>query len=429
LADTPAAVAAYWSHVAAQPPLGPAAATPSAGAATYRAMARAIATEFGLDPGIFERQIGAESGFDPRAVSRAGAQGLGQLMPATARALGVTDPFDPTQNLIASATFMRQNLKTFGNDYTKALAAYNAGPGAVQKYGGVPPFKETQAYVAKILNGGGDGASAAATPDPRAQILGRASSLLGTPYKWGGDSASGIDCSAFVSRAWGLPRHTTDNLAEVAAPVSREQLQPGDALNLPTTSDPQGFGHVRLFAGWANPEHTAANVYEATDSHGGVVQRTIQYDDRYQPMRRKDLTGAAGATGYEGRDRYYENAPPAQGAADTAGSTYNYSSQVTINQPRWIPDLDADPTGNTGHVSTDPKEWFKFDQAKEARQRDDAQAQSQLSTSLLADPRHTDPTLPLLDPASSLGPSPFDAELDVWRAPSFLTPTKLSRGV
>lgn len=96
-----------------------------------------------------------ESDFNPKAVSHAGAKGVMQLMPETARGLGVTDPFDPYQSIMGGAKLLRDNLKKFGS-VPLALAAYNAGAGAVQKYGGVPPYRETQNYVSKIMKTMGD---------------------------------------------------------------------------------------------------------------------------------------------------------------------------------------------------------------------------------------------------------------------------------
>ncbi|HWP30806.1 MAG TPA: lytic transglycosylase domain-containing protein [Fimbriimonadales bacterium] len=113
--------------------------------------ANMVADEFGLDRNIFRALISAESGWNPNSVSPKGAQGLTQLMPSTAQALGVLDPFDPIQNLRGGAKYLRQMLDEFGS-YELALAAYNAGPGAVKRYGGIPPYPETQNYVRKILS-------------------------------------------------------------------------------------------------------------------------------------------------------------------------------------------------------------------------------------------------------------------------------------
>lgn len=103
---------------------------------------------------IFVELIRAESGFNPRALSPKGAQGLGQLMPGTARQLGVRDAWDPAQNLEGAVRYFTAQLERFG-DVVLALAAYNAGPHRVLQYGGVPPFRETRAYVAKITAASG----------------------------------------------------------------------------------------------------------------------------------------------------------------------------------------------------------------------------------------------------------------------------------
>jgi len=115
----------------------------------YRALASQIAQQEGVPADLFLRLVNQESRFNPNAVSGAGAIGLAQLMPGTARDLGV-DPNDPVQNLTGGARYLRQQLDTFGQP-DLALAAYNAGPGNVRKHGGIPPFKETQNYVSTIL--------------------------------------------------------------------------------------------------------------------------------------------------------------------------------------------------------------------------------------------------------------------------------------
>lgn len=109
------------------------------------------AKKYQIDPMLVRSVIKAESAFDPKAVSSAGAQGLMQLMPATAASLRVDDPFDPEQNIRAGVAYLRSLLNLFGGDLRKALAAYNAGPTQVVKRRGVPPFPETIHYIQKVL--------------------------------------------------------------------------------------------------------------------------------------------------------------------------------------------------------------------------------------------------------------------------------------
>ena len=117
----------------------------------YGDLINSAAAKYGIDPALLKGLIRQESNFNPNAKSPAGAAGLCQLMPGTAASLGCTNPLDPAQAIDAGAKYLSQQLKAFGGDPRKALAAYNAGPGAVQRYGGVPPYAETQNYVRAVM--------------------------------------------------------------------------------------------------------------------------------------------------------------------------------------------------------------------------------------------------------------------------------------
>jgi soluble lytic murein transglycosylase-like protein len=116
-----------------------------------RALVEQAARRRGLDPALVLAVVAVESGFRPDAVSPKGAQGLMQLMPRTAASLGVEDAFDPEQNLDAGVRHLESLLKLYDGNLTRALAAYNAGQGAVARHGGVPPYRETREYVRRVL--------------------------------------------------------------------------------------------------------------------------------------------------------------------------------------------------------------------------------------------------------------------------------------
>jgi len=118
----------------------------------YEELIQEAALRFALAPALIRAVIRTESAFNASAVSSAGAQGLMQLMPELANEMGVTDPFDPRENIMAGSQYLSALLTDYAGDVELALASYNAGPGAVEHYGGIPPFEETQRYVRTVLD-------------------------------------------------------------------------------------------------------------------------------------------------------------------------------------------------------------------------------------------------------------------------------------
>lgn len=128
------------------------------------AMFQKASQTYGVPLNLLKAVAKAESDFDPTVVSTAGAQGIMQLMPGTAKSLGVSDPFDAEQNIMGGAKYLGQLLRKYEGDETLAVAAYNAGTGNVKKYGGIPPFKETQKYVQKVMKLSGSELTAGTVP-------------------------------------------------------------------------------------------------------------------------------------------------------------------------------------------------------------------------------------------------------------------------
>ncbi|MDR3572536.1 MAG: lytic transglycosylase domain-containing protein [Anaerolineaceae bacterium] len=126
--------------------------TGAAAQGSFADLVNQAAKRYNINPQLIDAVIKAESNFNPNAVSSCGAQGLMQLMPATARGLGVTNAMDPAQNINGGAKFLSGLLSRYGGNVRLAVAAYNAGPGAVDEYHGVPPYAETQTYVSRIMS-------------------------------------------------------------------------------------------------------------------------------------------------------------------------------------------------------------------------------------------------------------------------------------
>lgn len=199
--------------------------------------------KYGISPVLLSAIAKAESGYNPNARSPVGAQGLMQFMPGTAREYGVRNPLNPAQAVEGAAKFLSSLLRRFNGNLNYAIAAYNAGPGAVSKYNGIPPYRETQNYVRKVnqymaaMGGSGSGGSGGSGgggggSSTRGRVLALAKSYIGTPYVWGGAKPGGFDCSGLLYYAMNrygmrVPRIAAQQ-ATIGKRTSISNLSPGD---------------------------------------------------------------------------------------------------------------------------------------------------------------------------------------------------------
>ena len=225
----------------------------------YAELVGASATDHGVLAPLLAALIHAESGWDADARSRAGARGLTQLMPATARAMGVTDATDPAQAIDGGARYLASQLEAFG-DLELALAAYNAGPGAVRRHGGIPPLAETRAYVPRVLALTRDYGGATACPQGpsgpwggyrNGQIPASALAPIGGGHRLRPDAAAPfLQMSAAHQRRFGRPIAVTDSYRSLSAQVAVARRKPSLAAEPGTSRHGWGLAVDLVTGGW-----------------------------------------------------------------------------------------------------------------------------------------------------------------------------------
>ncbi len=249
-----------------------------------------------ITPSLIAAQIEAESGWDPKAVSPTGAQGIAQFMPGTWKTNGIdanndgkADPFNPDDAIASQGAFMCALVKTVtgytrsgqadGNTIDLALAAYNAGPGAVQQHRGVPPFTETQDYVARIKRLAGKYTQASPSSS---SVVATAQKYFGVPYVWGGTTAAGLDCSGLIVRVYAdldkplNVRTAHQIITQAGTPVDELALQPGDLIGFAT----RGSGHYHHIGIYAGKDPSGNRLMIHAPDVGGHVEQ-VPLDTAY----------------------------------------------------------------------------------------------------------------------------------------------------
>ncbi len=337
-AATPPAAPAATQTAAAAAPSSP---LPSASSGNYVAYAYQAAQNAGIDPNIFVKQINQESGFNPKAQSGAGAMGIAQFMPATAQGLGV-DPTNPLASLDGAAKLMSQYVQKYAGDYGKALAAYNAGPGSVDRFGGVPPFAETQTYVKNILGSagqtvqdiaakaGGAAQQLIQAPQQTAQdLLSKVQPFLGNAYVWGGKSAQqGFDCSGLAGYlTTGQPESTT-TLYGKSSTITPDTAQPGDLVFWNMGSNDPHMQHVAVYLG-------NGQIVQSGGNQSAVNVGSVNQQIGSAPEFRRLGQGGAPAQANAPAGVPPPNAPPQQ-----AQSAADFIQQMQANQGRMPTDTE-----------------------------------------------------------------------------------------
>lgn len=276
----------------------------------YRTIARQYANEFGIPVDLFMRQIQSESAWNPAAVSPAGAIGFGQLMPATAQELGV-DIMNPQENLYGAAKYLRQMHDRFG-DWRLALAAYNAGPGRVEQYGGIPPFKETQNYVSSILDErdvrGGPRMSTSNSPqsiaDDTMSALGMRGREMPQQQPMGLLEHLGIQKMGSGGPQGDVPFYQRDRFKDAAGALALAlndmQLRPGQGVAQNVAAGRQRRAGNRTIE-WLAQQPGGAEFVQMLEAGADPAQVLMAYRQAQQPAETfRQVTGAQ--IGLQGED-------------------------------------------------------------------------------------------------------------------------------